>query len=357
MTYRVVVWGTGNVGQPALRSVLSHADMDLVGVVVSNPDKVGIDAGELAGLAPVGVAATDDTTVATSGGVDAVVYAASGDFRPDDAVSDIAACLASGANVVSTSVYGLLHPPTTPEPLASRIGDACAAGNSSVFVSGIDPGWVMDALALFATGMGADITEVRCQEIFNYALYDAPDAVRTLCGFGTSMDDVPPMLWDFSLQMVWAPMIRVLADGLGVELDEVRTQVERRPLDRTVEVEGMGTFEQGTQGAFRFEVQGIVDGRPLLVMEHITRIDDSCASEWPSSPTAGGCHRVLLSGSPDLEITVHGHDAHTPTAAGGGNASAANRIVNAIPAVKAAPPGIVHPLDLPGIWGGPQLRR
>ncbi len=70
------------------------------------------------------------------------------------------------------------------------------------------------------------------------------------------MDELPLMLLDFSLQMVWAPMVRILGDLLEVEVDEITTFVERRPLERTIEVPGMGTFEAGTQGAFRFEVHG-----------------------------------------------------------------------------------------------------
>jgi len=117
----------------------------------------------------------------------------------------------------------------------------------------------------------------------------------------------------------------------------------------------MGTFEAGTQGAFRFEVSGVVDGRPLLVVEHITRIDDACAPDWPQS-SIGGEHRVVVTGHPNLTVSVHGTEPGEPGAAGGGNASAANRIVNAIPAVCAAPPGPLSPLDLPSITGAGQLR-
>jgi hypothetical protein len=118
----------------------------------------------------------------------------------------------------------------------------------------------------------------------------------------------------------------------------------------------MGTFAAGTQGAFRFEVQGIVDGRPRLVMEHVTRIDDDCAPDWPSSTQPGGIHRVRITGHPDLDVTIHGTEPGEPGAAGGGNATAANRIVNAIPAVCEAPAGPLSALDLPPITGARQLR-
>jgi len=355
MTYRVVVWGTGNAGRPAIRAVAAHADLELVGVVVANPDKVGRDAGDLAFLEPLGVIATDDVTVALADDVDAVVYTATSDTRPDDAFADLIACLEAGANVVSTSFYPLLHPASAPAPVIEAIERACAHGDSSVFVSGIDPGWALDILPILVSGVSAGIEEIRIQEIFNYALYDAPDVVREVIGFGGSMDTTPMMLLDIALEMVWAPMVRILADALDLELEAVRTQVERRPLERTVEVPGMGTFEAGTQGAFRFEVQGIVDGRPLLVVEHITRIDDDCAPDWPTSTQPGGIHRVRITGHPNLDVTIHGNEPGEPGAAGGGNATAANRIVNAIPAVIAAAAGPVHPADLPAITGAAQL--
>ena len=353
--HNVVVWGTGNAGRPAIRAVAGHRDLELVGTVVANPDKVGRDAGELAFIDPLGVAATDDPARALADDVDAVVYTATGDTRPDDALADLLACLRSGKDVVSTSFYPLLHPPSAPPELLEVVGAACAEGGSSVFVSGIDPGWALDILPALVSGVGAGITEIRIQEVFNYALYDQPDVVRQIIGFGGPMDETPLMLFDFSLDMVWTPMVRVLADLLELTLDDVTIQVERRPLERTIEVPGMGTFEAGTQGAFRFEVQGIVDGRPLLVVEHITRIDDDCAPDWQQSTSPGGEHRVELTGHPNLAVSVHGTEPGEPGAAGGGNASAANRIVNAIPAVIAAPPGPVHPRDLPPISGAAQL--
>jgi hypothetical protein len=355
MTRRVVVWGTGNVGRPAIRAIASHRDLELVGVVVANPEKAGRDAGELAGLEPLGVVASSEPSTALADGVDAVVYAATADTRPDEALADLVACLRAGKDVVSTSFYPLLHPPSAPRDLHDVVMAACGEGGSSVFVSGIDPGWALDILPALVSGVSAGIEEIRIQELFNYALYDQPDVVREVIGFGGPMEQEPLMLLDFSLDMVWAPMLRILADLLGLELDAVTTHVERRPLERTIEVPGMGTFEAGTQGAFRFEVRGEVDGRSPLVVEHITRIDDDCAPEWPHSSSPGGEHRVCVAGHPNLVVSIHGTEPGEPGAAGGGNATAANRIVNAIPAVCDAPPGPVSTLDLPPITGAAQL--
>ena len=169
------------------------------------------------------------------------------------------------------------------------------------------------------------------------------------------MDELPLMLHDFAIEMVWAPMLRIIGDAMNKPVEKIEVDVERRALENTVEVPGMGTFEKGTQGAFRFEVRGIHGGKALYALEHITRIDDDCAPDWPYPPEGRGCHQVLISGDPDLHISVHAQDHHEPGAAGGGNASAANWVVNALPAVCAARPGVVTVLDLPRITGAAQL--
>jgi hypothetical protein len=354
---RVVVWGTGNVGRPALRAILSHRDLELVGLVVSNPEKEGKDAAALAGLdRPTGVIATRDWKSVLASGCDAVVYAATADTRPLEAFEDVMACLKAGANVVTTSLYLLLYKQSAPAEWVAAIDQATAQNGASVMVSGVDPGWAMDALPVFVAGVGAGITEIRCQEIFNYAHYDAPDVVRHVIGFGGSMEELPMMLQDFSLKMVWEPMVCAIGDGLGLPVDEVTTFVERRPLERDVDVPGMGVFKAGGQGAFRFEVRGHHKGKALYIMEHITRIDNSCAPDWPYPPKGEGVHRLLIKGDPDIEIAVHGHDHYDPGPAAGGNAIAANRLVNAIPYVCAAPAGIVDSWKVPSSHDGRQLR-
>jgi hypothetical protein len=220
-----------------------------------------------------------------------------------------------------------------------------------VFVTGIDPGWALDLLPLVLSGVAGEIEEIRAQELFCYSTYHAPDAVRYLIGFGQPMDEVPVMLLPEILIGIWGGMIRVVADGLGLEVEDIRTHVERLPLDQTVEVSGMGSFDEGTQGAFRFEVQGIIGGRPRIVMEHVTRIVPEAAPHWPSPPDGKlGAHRVIISGRPSIEVTISADDGRGNPAEGG-NATAAGRMVHAIPAVCAAAPGPVHPLDLPLVVG------
>lgn len=357
MALRVVVWGTGNVGRPAIRAVLTHAQLELAAVIVASPDKVGRDAGDLAGVGNTGVLATDDWRSVLSAAPDAVVYTATADIRPEEALNDLMACLEAGINVVSTAFYAFLHPGSAPEELLTQVNALCDSSGASLFISGIDPGWVMDFLPVAASGAVSGIREIRTREIFNYALYDQPQVVREVIGFGTSMDETPLMLHDFAIEMVWAPMVRLVGDALGAPVERIEVVVERLPLERTIEVAGMGTFERGTQGAFRFEVRGYCDDKPLYVLEHVTRIDDECAPHWPYPSEGRGCHQVIIRGNPDLHLSVHGEDHYEPGAAGGGNASAANWIVNALPGVCAAAPGVLTVFDLPQVSGADQLLR
>ncbi|WP_227983972.1 dihydrodipicolinate reductase [Nocardia spumae] len=342
-----IVWGTGNVGRAAIRAVHAHPGLTLAGVLVHNPDKVGRDAGSLAGLDhDLGVAATADIDELLRTEPQAVVYAASGDIRPDDALGDIVTAIRAGAVVVTPALYALYDPRNAPAELRDPVTAAIAEGGGSLFVSGIDPGWGNDVLPLLLSGLGGTVESIRCQEIFDYSTYDQPDSVRYLVGMGQPMDYVPPMTAPGVPTMVWGGQLRLLARGLGVELDDIRETLDRRALDTTVTTASMGEFEAGTQGAVRFEVQGIVGGEPRLVIEHITRIHADCAPDWPLPPDGAGAHRVVIEGDPHLEVTVEA-ETEGGNRAAGGNATAVSRLVNAIEWLVAADPGLYDALDVP----------
>ncbi|MGI5329547.1 NAD(P)H-dependent amine dehydrogenase family protein [Actinomadura nitritigenes] len=342
-----VVWGTGNVGRLAVRAVDAHPALGLAAVLVHDPGKAGRDAGDLAGLGrDLGVAATTDIDAVLAARPRAVVYAASGDVRPDDALADIVRAIRAGAVVVTPALYALYDqrnaPPEVREPVLAAIED----GGGSLFVSGVDPGWGNDVLPLMISGLGTAVDAIRCQEIFDYSTYDQPDAVRFLVGMGQPMDYEPPMLAPTVPTMVWGGQVRLMARALGVELDEVRETLERRPLDATVTTAAMGEFEAGTQGAVRFEVQGVVDGEPRIIVEHVTRIHPSCAPDWPVPPSGDGAHRVVIEGDPRIEVTVEaaGEDGNRSA---GGNATAVGRLVGAVDWLVAADPGLYDALDVP----------
>lgn len=342
-----VVWGTGNVGRAAIRAVEAHPALKLAAVLVHNPGKVGRDAGELAGLdQELGVAATDDIDAVLALGPGAVVYAASGDIRPDEALADIGRAIRAGAVVVTPALYPLYDqrnaPPEFRDPVLAAIED----GGGSLFVSGVDPGWGNDVLPLLISGLGTEVDAIRCQEIFDYSTYEQEESVRYLVGMGQPMEYEPLMLAPSIPTMVWGGQIRLMARALGVELDDIRETMDRRPLETTVRTRTMGEFAAGTQGAVRFEVRGIVGGEPRIVIEHVTRIHPSCAPDWPTPPDGDGAHRVIIEGRPRIQVTVEATDEGENRSAGR-NATAVGRLVSAIDWLVDAAPGLYDALDVP----------
>jgi hypothetical protein len=354
VSHRVVQWGTGNVGKLGLRAIVEHPDLELAGLIVHSPNKEGRDAAELCGLdTPTGVLATTDVDAALKTSPDAVSYMATGDLRPKEAVDDMCRALEAGANVVGTAVVPLVYPPAAERRAVLRIEEACVAGDTSCFVSGIDPGFANDVLPLTLTGFCSRIESVRVAEILNYDTYDQADVLFDIFGFGKSLDTTPMILMKGVLDLTWGPTVRMLAAELGVELDEVREVHERLPAPDTFTIP-TGTIEAGTAAAMRFEVQGIVNGRPAIVLEHVTRLRDDLAPEWPQPPLGGG-YRIQITGDPSwtCELGMSGADGDHNS---GGLLATAMRVLNAIPAVCAAPTGLLIPSDLPLIAGRGLLR-
>ena len=350
MTHRVVLWGTGNVGRNALIGIDARPDLSLAGVWVSNPDKVGRDAGELAGLGRLGVIATGDADALLALRPDCVVHTAMADVRLDEAMEDLKRILRAGVNVVSSSPVFLQY---AEEEVAAPIRQAALDGGVSIWVNGIDPGFANDWLPLTITGISERITEVRCLEILNYSTYAQATVLFDVMGFARPMEETPLLLSPGILSLAWGSVVRQIAAGLDVELDGVEDWHTRLPAPETFEIDA-GTVEKGTAAALRFEVRGMKGGRPVIVLEHVTRLRDDLAPDWPQ-PAGQGCYRVEVSGEPNytLDLRLLGTNGDHNTA---GLKATAMRLVNAVPAVVEAPPGLLTALDLPLITGRGLLR-
>ena len=332
MPYRVVQWSTGNVGRHALAGIHAHPDLELVGVYVSNPDKVGHDAGELAGLVSTfGVAATSDVDALLALKPDCIVHTAMADDRIFEALQDLERFLAAGINVVSSSPV-MLQYPAPDDPLAAPVIAAAEKAGVSIFVNGVDPGFANDALPLVLSGVSERIEEVRCSEVLNYATYNQPMVLFGIMGFGGSMDEVPFILTPGVLTMAWGSVVRQIAAGLGVTLTDVTEWHEREAAPEDFDVDA-GTVKAGTTAAMHFEVRGMVGDRAVVVLEHVTRLRDDLGATWPQ-PAGQGCYRVEIKGEPNytLDLQLMGTDGDHNTA---GLKATAMRLVNAVPAVVA----------------------
>jgi hypothetical protein len=353
VAYKVIQWSTGNVGKFALKLVTEHPELELVGLWVHSEDKAGKDAGELAGIGPIGVAATNDVDALLALDADCVCYTATADLRPAEAIADMARIAASGKNIVSSSVVPLVFPPHVADNMRRPLEDACRDADVSCFTSGIDPGWANDLLPLVLTGTCEYITSVRIMEIVNYATYAQPTVLFETMGFGKPLDATPLLLIPGVLTFAWGGVVKMLAAGLGAELEEIREVHDRQPAKVDLDL-GFGVVEAGTTAAMRFEVQGIVDGEPKIVVEHVTRLHDDLAPEWPQ-PVGHSGYRVMVRGNPNYtcDVQMMGDDGDHNT---GGLVGTAARLVNSIPAVCEADAGLLSVLDLPLIPGRGLLR-
>jgi hypothetical protein len=348
---KVVQIGTGNVGVHALRALITNPDYELTGVWVSSESKAGKDAGELAGLdISTGITASTDLDEVLATGPQCAVYTAMADNRLPDALEDYRRILAAGVNVVGSSAVFLQYPwQTLPDTMLQPIEDAAREGDSSLFVNGIDPGFANDLIPLALAGTCQSVQQIRCMEIVDYATYDSATVMFDVMGFGKPLDEIPMLLQPGVLSLAWGSVVRQLAAGLGVELDAVTERHERVPAPEDFDI-ASGHIPEGSAAALRFEVQGLVDGHPVVVLEHVTRLREDLCPDWPQPAQPGGCYRIEITGEPSYAVDVclsspNGDHNHA------GLVATAMRVVNAIPAVVAAPAGIRTTLDLPLITG------
>jgi len=351
VSIRVAAIGTGNVGVHALKALITNPDYELTGVWVSSESKAGKDAGELAGLdISTGITASTDLDAVIATGPQCAVYTAMADNRLPDALEDYRRILAAGVNVVGSSAVFLQYPwQVLPDSMLKPIEDAAQESNSSLFVNGIDPGFANDLIPLALAGTCQSIQQVRCMEIVDYATYDSATVMFDVMGFGKPLDEIPMLLQPGVLSLAWGSVVRQLAAGLGVELDEVAERQERIPAPEDFDI-ASGHIPKGSAAALRFEVLGMVDGEAAVVLEHVTRLREDLCPDWPQPAQPGGSYRVEITGEPSYAIDVclgspNGDHNHA------GLVATAMRVVNAIPAVVAAPAGIRTTLDLPLITG------
>lgn len=340
---RVVVWATGWIGRLAIEAIQRRADLELVGVWVHSPEKDGTDAGELAGIEPIGVLATTDADALIALAPDCVLYAASGPERDAATVPDYVRLLGAGLNVVSVSTPSLIFPPAFEPTATAQLAEAAVGGGASFYASGIEPGFAGDHLPLTLVTQSRAITSIRAIEIFLYRDYPVAFMMREVMGFGLSMDHEPLLATPGAQTGAWGPSIHMIATALGVEVDEIRETYDRWPADRDVET-ASGTVEAGTCGALWIKTIGVVHGREAITIEHVNRMHEDFAPEWPRG-VVDGTYRVVIEGDPPITCDMTVGDHASPTE--GGMIATAMRCVNAIPHVVAAPPGLLSSLDLP----------
>src|SRR5688572_19009973 len=338
MAIRVVQWTTGNVGQRAVRAVTGHPDLELVGCFAWSSDKVGVDVGELCGIDPVGVAATDDVDALLALRPDVVVY---NPMWPS--TDEVVRILEAGVNVVSTAAFinGRGHPDDR-----ERILDACTRGGASMFGTGISPGFV-ELMGIATANICDRIDKVVIDEASDTTFYDSP-ATELPVGFGRPIDDpeLPPMAAEGTA--VFGEAVAMVADAVGVELDEIVCEAEYAQTTEDVVMDSW-TIAAGCVAGVYASWQGRVGGRTVVELNVRWKKGATLDPDWQIDEG----HTITIEGRPTVRVRLEylpPPDFEATTFAEFmvlGMIMTAMPAVNAIPYVVAAPPGIVTYNDLP----------
>ena len=343
MTFRVVQWATGGVGTAAIQGALLHPDIDLVGCWVHSDDKNGRDIGELVGGAPVGVRATTSAEEILALDADCVIYTP---LVADKKV--VAALLASGKNVVTP--LGWFRPSERDAALDRTARDA----GVTLHGTGIDPGGITDLFPLALSAMTSAVTFVRAEEFSDLRGYAAPDVLRWIMRFGGSVEEAQdgPMLG--LLTGGFTQSLRLILDGMGFDPDaEIRTghdiAVATAPIDSP-----LGVIEPGAVAAQRFQWDAVIDGDSVArVAVNWLMGEENLDPPWTLG-AAGERYEVEIEGTPSSLMTFTGFNSDAVEKVGDPNpgiVATANHLVNSVPYVCRAEPGIKTYLDLPLMAG------
>lgn len=336
--FKVIQWATGNVGSRALRTVIEHPQMELVGLWVSNPEKVGKDAGELAGIGQCGVKATNSVDDLVALDADCVLY-----MRQGTDIDEICRLLSSGKNIVTTR--GDFHHPRSMEPeVRARIEDACRDGNSSIYSTGSSPGFITEAMVLPLLSLSRRHDCITIDEYADMTSRNSPDLLFNVMGYGVSPGQYDQRKVEH-VKHDFAGSLAQIADAIGIEIDEWIAVGENSAATKTIEI-AAGTIEEGTVAAQRITISGMKDGKPVLRFRAnwycSTQIEHS---DWELRESGW---RVRVEGDTPLDINItfpvapEDYAAFTPGLTG-------HRAVNAIPVVCEAAPGIRTTVDLPHV--------
>ena len=328
---------TGDVGQVGVRHFADNPVFDLVGVLVHSSEKVGKDAGEIAGIAPIGVVATDDIESMVAMDADCVFYTP---VIMD--VDTLCRLLRSGKNVVTTS--GFFHPTADFREAGDQIRAACKDGGASFHGGGIHPGYAGDILPLTLARVISKIDKIQVYEVVN-VLTDAPLDHIDWMGFGKDKDKFlsEPTILGLGVPF-FAQSMHMIADGLGVRIDEVTADLKAATATEDIPHDE-GSIARGTVAAQHHEWTAWVDGKPLIVFHaiYLTGDPDTIEPPWDWGKTR---YRIVIEGDPPTELTLEGVDKPDGTLAHPGYNWTAMGAINAIPDVCDAPPGWITHFDL-----------
>jgi 4-hydroxy-tetrahydrodipicolinate reductase len=329
---RVVQWATGNVGRHAMREVIRHPSLELVGALTYDLAKSGRDAGELCGELANGIKVTNDRAAIHALKADCVLYMP----RVID-IEDLLKFAAAGTNVVSVCMELFDGARGLSETDRKRLQAECVRSGASVYGTGSSPGFIGDIFPYALLSVQRRVDAVEIEEYGNISQRDSPGMLFDQMGFGKPMGKTPvPRM----LQV--PPPLDPIARAAGWHIDKWTTATDFAAARETTQIVA-GEVKAGTVGARRMIIVGQDNGREVLRFTQYMYATQNLDAPWEFGPTGW---RVLVKGDAPLDVSLvfpiaveHLND-HTP-------GYTANPAVNAVPFVCVAKAGILRTTDLP----------
>jgi hypothetical protein len=336
VTYRVIQWATGNIGQRALAASISHPDLEVVGVRVFGADKVGVDAGELAETgSTTGVRATDDVDALVALDADCVLHMPS---RLE--LDELCRLLASGKNVVSTCSELLHARRALPEETVARLEAACAEGGVSLFATGSSPGFISDVLPIALLLLERSVDRIVIEEFANMSQRPSPKMIFDVMGYGREPGPVDERR-AHHMRFNFGPPLEALAARVGIPIDRVEARTEVAAATHAVTI-AAGEIGEGRVAAQRTVVAAMQGDRERLVFQATWYCTDALDHDWDLGDTGW---RVTIDGDAPLKIDI-GFRTPVDELASVTPGLTAHPAVNAVIPVCEARPGLLTSEDL-----------
>ena len=339
MTYRVVQWATGSIGKTCLRAVLDSPECELAGLLVYSDRKAGLDAGTIARRPPTGITATRDMEQILGLDADVVIHTPRIQVPYELHDDDICRLLRSGKNVITTA--GNHYPVTHGADRLEMFTRACLDGGTSLFGVGVSPGVIGERIAMTLASTSLDLDAIDITEVFDASGMTSPDFVFTVMGMGTDPAETDVLAGPLPAlyRTLYSETLAFMADGLGLQDYAIEDDhhVELAPSDLGVRA---GTIRAGTVAATEWRWHVSADGKRRLTLSIIWTMD-------PTLPRyVGRPHwTIKMTGRPEVTMTIDLHDpVDAEVRTTGGQYITAGIVMQAIPVVVAAAPGVVEPV-------------
>jgi len=332
MAIRVLHVGLGPIGAAVVRQVAARKTLTIVGAVDLDPAKVGQDLGDVCGLGrKLRVKVTDDlvkTIKATK--PDAAVLCTSSSLRK--AVSEFETVLKLKVPIVSTTEE-LAYPVKSNAAVAKKIDALAKRARVAVLGTGVNPGFVMDAFPIALTAVCESVSAVEVDRVQDARIRRLP--FQRKIGAGLTVDEFTAKVNDGSVRHVGlAESINMIADALGWKLDKVTDEIHPKVAAEPVSSEYFKIAPGFVSGLVQDGV-GYRKGQPIIKLHMEAYLGA------PESYDA-----VRITGTPRLTMKIAG-GVH-------GDIATASIVVNSIPKVIQAPPGLrtMRDMVLPSFFGG-----